>query len=34
MAGGGAYGTVVGIVRIIMIEVGVILIMFQDSIPV
>jgi hypothetical protein len=34
MDGGGVCGKVVGIVRIIMIEVGVILIMFQDSIPV
>jgi hypothetical protein len=33
-AGGGVYGRVDGIVRIIMTEVGVILIMFHDSIPV
>jgi hypothetical protein len=33
-AGGGAYGMVDGIVRIIMTEAGVILIMFHDSIPV
>jgi hypothetical protein len=32
-AGGGVYGTVVGIVHIIMTEVGVISIMFHDSIP-
>jgi hypothetical protein len=32
-AGGGVYGTVGGIVRIIMTEAGVISIMFRDSIP-